>query len=59
MLYAAILTILLVALAYKFVKWNLQYFYKLSVINKIKGLQIIPYIGNAHQLKRKHGEFNR
>ena len=59
MLLEVAFTFLLAFFTYKFVRWNLQYFYKLSVINKMKGLQILPYVGNAHQLKRKHGKLEK
>jgi hypothetical protein len=47
-------TSFLVIFLYKISKWLFDYLYKLSVVNKLKGLQIIPFIGNAHQLERKH-----
>lgn len=47
--------LLLMRLMYKIIKWCLEYFYKLSVINKINGIPIIPFIGNAHQLQRRNG----
>ena len=48
--------ILLAFVAFKVLKWLMAYTYRLSVINKMKGLPIIPFIGNAHQFKRKYGK---
>ena len=39
------------------VKWILKYVKNVSIINKIPGLQMLPLIGNAHNLKKKHGNF--
>ena len=44
-------------LVYKVLKWLLTYVYRLSVINKMKGLPVIPFIGNVHQFKRKYGKY--
>lgn len=49
--------ILTVNLMIKFSKWLLKYFSKLKSVNKIKGLPMIPFIGNVHQLKKKNGDF--
>nr|QEV83797.1 cytochrome P450 [Brachionus rotundiformis] len=37
-----------------FIKWPLNYFAKLKTVNKIKGMPMIPFIGNVHQLKTKY-----
>ena len=42
-------------IAYKILKWLLNYIYRLTVVNKAKGLPVLPFIGNAHQFKRKYG----
>ena len=42
-------------IVFKSVKWLLNYWQKVLKINKIPGLQMIPFIGNAHNLKTKHG----
>jgi hypothetical protein len=39
----------------KIFKWILKYVKNVSIINKIPGLQMLPFIGNAHNLKKKHG----
>nr|UOU03281.1 cytochrome P450 4V23/24-1 [Brachionus rubens] len=41
-------------LAIKVIKWLVNYVYLIRSVNKLKGLPIIPFIGNAHQLKRKY-----
>nr|QVK45574.1 cytochrome P450 [Brachionus paranguensis] len=43
-----------VNLILKFFKWLINYFEKLITVNKIKGLPMIPFIGNVHQLKTKY-----
>ena len=48
-------SLFLCPLLYKIYKWLSKYLYRLKTYNKIKGLPIIPFIGNAHQLKKKHG----
>jgi hypothetical protein len=48
--------LLLMRLVYKAMKWCIEYFNRLKVINKIPGMEhMVPFIGNAHQLKRKYG----
>lgn len=49
--------ILIVNFMIKFFIWMLKYFSKLKNVNKIKGLPMIPFIGNVHQLKNKYGKF--
>ena len=48
-------TLLFGYISYKIIKWLIGYFYKFFVINKIKGLEMLPFIGNVHQFRRKHG----
>ena len=39
----------------KIVKWVAEYASRISSVNKLKGLPMIPFIGNVHQLKSKYG----
>jgi len=47
---------LLGIIAFKIFSWLNSYFKKVKIINKIKGPTIIPFIGNAHIFKQKHGK---
>nr|QEV83814.1 cytochrome P450 [Brachionus rotundiformis] len=38
----------------KFVKWLIGYINKIRTVNKLKGLPMVPFLGNIHQLKTKH-----
>lgn len=40
----------------KFVKWMHKYVTKINSVNRLKGLPMVPFIGNIHQLKTKHGK---
>ena len=40
-----------------FVKWMFIYVKKLIAFKNISHMPIIPFIGNAYQLKPKHGKF--
>jgi hypothetical protein len=35
----------------KLLRWLLNYVHQMSVINKMKGMPMLPFIGNAHQLQ--------
>lgn len=35
------------------VAWLAKYFYQVKVINRMKGLPIIPFVGNAHQFAKR------
>lgn len=48
--------ILLANFVIKISKWLINYYSKLKTVNKIKGLPMIPFIGNVHQLKSKYGK---
>jgi hypothetical protein len=39
----------------KIAKWTLEYLRIVRVINKIPGIKMLPFLGNAHNLKKKHG----
>nr|QUF59368.1 cytochrome p450 CYP4V24 [Brachionus angularis] len=50
----AIYLILISNFIIKSLKWLFNYAYKVSVINRIKGMKMLPFIGNAHQIKTRH-----
>jgi hypothetical protein len=41
----------------KLLIWLYDYFYRMSVINRIKGMTMIPFVGNAHQLQPRESNY--
>lgn len=37
--------------SFRFLKWLMKYAYEMKVINQIKGLPALPFIGNVHLLE--------
>jgi hypothetical protein len=57
LLYSLVITYVV----YQIAKWLFNYIYRLRVVNKAKGhssIPVWPFIGNAHQFKRKYGKEN-
>jgi hypothetical protein len=55
LLYSLVITYVV----YQIAKWLFNYMYRLSIVNKAKGhssIPVRPFIGNAHQFKRKYGK---
>jgi hypothetical protein len=52
----AVYLIIFVYFGSKIAKWLLNYFRTMSVINKIKGMPMLPFIGNAHQLQLRESK---
>lgn len=48
---------LIVAVIYRAVKWLSNYIYRMIVVNKMKGLEMYPFIGSLHLLKSRKGAF--
>ncbi len=48
----AVYSIIGAYLAYLFIKWLVEYFHRVYVINKIKGPFMIPFVGNIYQVKK-------
>jgi hypothetical protein len=42
-------------LAFKLFSWLKSYLNNVRIINKINGPRIVPFIGNAHNIKQKYG----
>jgi len=51
----SLLVIALTLITLKIVKWLFNYVQLIFLINKIPGLQMVPFIGNGHNIKKKHG----
>ena len=49
----SIVSVLVTYYSLKVLKWILQYLYMVWVINKIPGLPITPFIGNANKFIKK------
>nr|AHL88990.1 cytochrome p450 4V24 [Brachionus koreanus] len=38
----------------RFIKWIFNYINKINSVNQLKGMYMLPFLGNIHQLKTKH-----
>lgn len=54
----AIYFIIVANLIVKALKWLFAYFHRWNTMKNLKSLPTLPFIGNVHLIKRKHGIFN-
>jgi hypothetical protein len=53
----AILLVIFAYFGYKIAAWMQGFFKRMAVINQIKGMPMLPFIGNAHQLHMRESSF--